>query len=90
MILRLCMQHRGLKLYKVFKNGDIRGLLPIIICSNYDPGVTLTNFTARSILETGFSIGKSENSRFSETIEACDLKVGRYRQLIDFIKVYEY
>ena len=27
---------------------------------------------------------------FSETIEACDLKVGRYRQLIDFMKVCEY
>ena len=24
---------------------------------------------------------------FSETIEPCDLKVGRYRQLIDFMKV---
>ena len=23
---------------------------------------------------------------FSETIEACDLRVGRYRQLIDFMK----
>ena len=38
----------------------------------------------------GFSIGKSENSGFLETIEACDLKVGRYRQLIDFLKVCEY
>ena len=27
---------------------------------------------------------------FSEIIEACDLKVGRYRQLIDLMKVYEY
>ena len=27
---------------------------------------------------------------FSETIEACDLKVGRYKQLIDFIKVCDY
>ena len=27
---------------------------------------------------------------FSETIEACDLEVGRYRQLIDSIKVCEY
>ena len=27
---------------------------------------------------------------FSETIEACDLKDGRYRQLIDFMKVREY
>ena len=27
---------------------------------------------------------------FSEMIEACDLKVGRYRQLNNFIKVYEY
>ena len=27
---------------------------------------------------------------FSETIEAFDVKVGRYRQLIDFMKVCEY
>ena len=27
---------------------------------------------------------------FLETIEACDLKVGRYKQLNDFMKVYEY
>ena len=27
---------------------------------------------------------------FSETFEACDLKVGRYRQLIEFMKVCEY
>ena len=27
---------------------------------------------------------------FSETIEACDLKIGRYRQLIDFMKVCKY
>ena len=27
---------------------------------------------------------------FSETIEASDLKVGRYRQLNDFMKGYEY
>ena len=25
---------------------------------------------------------------FSETIEACDLKVGRYRQLIEIMKVH--
>ena len=27
---------------------------------------------------------------FSETIAACDLKVGRCRQLIEILKVYEY
>ena len=27
---------------------------------------------------------------FSETIEACDLKDGRYRHLNDFMKVCEY
>ena len=27
---------------------------------------------------------------FSETIEACDQKVGRYRQLNDFMKLCEY
>ena len=29
-----------------------------------------------------------ETVDFSETIEACDLKVGRYRQLIDFMKLH--
>ena len=27
---------------------------------------------------------------FAETIESCDLKDGRYRQLIDLMKVFEY
>ena len=36
-------------------------------------------------------MGKSENSGFfSEIIEACDPKVGRCKQLIDFKKVCEY
>ena len=38
----------------------------------------------------GFSLGKIENSAFSETITACDLKVGRCRQLIEYMKVCEY
>ena len=38
----------------------------------------------------GFSMVKSENSGFSETIAASDLKVGRCRQLIEFMKVCEY
>ena len=35
-------------------------------------------------------MGKSEHSGFTETIEACDLKVGRYRQLIEIMKLCEY
>ena len=35
-------------------------------------------------------MGKSEIMDFSETIEACDLKVGRCRQLIEFMTVCEY
>ena len=35
-------------------------------------------------------MGKSENSRFSETLAACDMKVGRCRQLIEIMKVCEY
>ena len=38
----------------------------------------------------GFSMGKSENSGFFSTIAASDLKVGRCRQLIEFMKVCEY
>ena len=47
MILKLGILHWGLKLYTVNINDD--------------PGLTLTYFTARSNLVTGFSIGKSEN-----------------------------
>ena len=35
-------------------------------------------------------MGKIENSRFSDTIAASDLKVGRCRKLIEFMKVCEY
>ena len=35
-------------------------------------------------------MGKSENSGFLETIAVCDVKVSKYRQLIDFMKVCEY
>ena len=76
MILKLDILHWELKLYSVNINDD--------------PGLTLTYFTARSNLVTGFSIGKSENRVFSETIEVCELKVGRYRQLIKFMTVCEY
>ena len=67
------------------------GLQPIIVCSNDDPGVTLTYFTARSDLVTyAFLKEKVKTVDFSETIPACDLKVGRCRQLIEFTKVCEY
>ena len=69
---KLGMQHRGLK--------------PIIVCSNDDPQVTLTCFMARSNLVTlAFLWKKVKKVDFSETIAACDLKVGRCRQLIDNI-----
>ena len=46
---------------------------------------------ARSILETkAFLWEKVKTVNFSETIEACDLKIGRYRQLIEIMKVCEY
>ena len=67
-----------------------RGLQPIIVYSNDDTGVTLTYFTARSNLVTlAFLWGKVKTVDFSETTAACDLKVGRCRQLIKIMKVYE-
>ena len=66
-------------------------LQPVIVCSNDDPGVTLTNFTARSNLVTyAFLWQKVKTVDFSEIIAASDLKVGRCRQLIEFMKVCEY
>ena len=61
------------------------------MCSNKYPGVTLTNFTARSNLVTWvFLWEKVKTVDFTETIAASHLKVGRCRQLIDFMKVCEY
>ena len=37
-----------------------------------------------------FSIGKTENSGFLDIIAACDLNIGRCKQLDELIKVYEY
>ena len=69
-----------------------RGLQPIIDCSNENPRVTLTYIFYGKVKfrNLGFSTGKSENSGFSETIAACDLKVGGCRQLISVMKVCEY
>ena len=38
----------------------------------------------------GFSMGKVKTVDYLETIAASDLKVGRCRQLIEFMKVCEY
>ena len=70
-----------------------QGLQPIIVCSNDDPGVTFTYFTARSKLVTGFSMGKSENSGFFSNYciyAASYMKVSRSSHLIEYMKVCEY
>ena len=57
----------------------------------WSPLVGLDLFYGKVKFENlGFSMGKRENSGFSETIAACDLKVGRCRQLVEFMKVCEY
>ena len=51
----------------------------------------MTYLTARSNLVTkAFLWEKVKTVDFSETISACDLKVGRCRQLIEIMKVCEY
>ena len=68
-----------------------RGLQPIIVCSNDDPRVTLTYFTARSNLVTyAFLWEKVKTVDFSETIAASDLNVSRSSHLIEYMKVCEY
>ena len=68
-----------------------RGLLSIIVCTNDDPGVTLIYFTTSSNLVTkDFLLEKVKTVDFSESTAPCDLKVGRYRQLIEFMKVCKY
>ena len=58
------LQHRVLEYYQV--------------CSNDDPGLTLTYFTARpNLVPYAFIWEKGKTMDFSETIVVCDIKVGR-------------
>ena len=64
MTLKLSMQHWVLEYFK--------------ICSNDDPGLTLTYFMARSnLVPYAFIWEKGKTMDFSETIVVCDVKVGR-------------
>ena len=50
----------------------------VLPSSNDDPGLTMTYFTARSILlPYAFIWEKGKTMDISETIVACDVKVGR-------------
>ena len=64
MTLKLDMQHQVIQYYQV--------------CSNGDPGLTLTCFTARSVLvPDAFVLKKGKTVDFSETITVYDVRVGR-------------
>ena len=66
------------------------GLQTIIVCSNDDPQVALTYFTARSNLVTkAFLWEKVKTVDFSKTIAASVMKVGRSRHLIEYMRVCE-
>ena len=61
--LETCMQHRVLEYYQV--------------CSNVDPGLTLTYFTARSnLVSYAFVWEKGKTMDFSESIVVYAVKVG--------------
>ena len=65
MTLKVCVQHRVLKYFQ--------------ICSNDDPELTLTCFTARSnLIPYAFVWEKGKTMDFSETIVVYDIKVGRF------------
>ena len=61
------------------------------ICSNDDPGLTLTYFTARSnLVPYTFVWEKVKTIEFLETIVACDIHVGRCIQLNVYMKIFQY
>ena len=79
MTLKVCMQHLVLKCYQV--------------CSNDDPGLTLTltYFTARSnLVPYAFVWEKFKTVDFAETIVVYDVKVVRCSNLNEYLKLYEY
>ena len=77
MTLKVCVPYRVLKYYH--------------ICSNDDPGLTLTSFTAKSnLVSCAFVWEKVKTIDVSETIVVYDTKVGRGSQLNEKMKLYEY
>ena len=76
MILKVGMHHQLLEYYQV--------------CSNDDAGLTLTYFMARSnLVPYAFVWEKGKVMDFSETIVVCDIEVGRFIQLNEYMKLYE-
>ena len=74
MTLKVGMQHQVLKYYQV--------------CSNDDPGMTMTYFTSRSnLVPYAFVWEKGKTMDFSETIVVFDIKVGRCSQLNVYMKL---
>ena len=62
------------------------GTPAIIVCSNDDPGLTLTDLRASEILELRFFYRKKGKTvDLFETIAVCDLNVGRSRQLDEYV-----
>ena len=77
MTLKVGMYHWVLKYYQV--------------CSNDDPGLTLTFFTARSnLVPYAFEWDKGKTMFSAEIIVVCDIKFGRYSQLKAYMNLYEY
>ena len=75
MTTKVGMQHRAFEYYQV--------------CSNDDPGVTLTFFTARSnLIPYAFVWEKGKTMDLSETVVVYDIKVGS--QLNVYMNLYEY
>ena len=64
--------------------------VPIIVYINHDLGLTLTYFTARSILVVNIGFSKVKTLNFFGRFVACDLKIGRYRQHVELMKCCEY
>ena len=77
MTLKVGMQHWVLQYFQV--------------CSNDDPELTLTYFTARSnLIPYAFVWEKGKIMDFSETIVVYDIKVGRFSLLNEYMNHYEY
>ena len=71
------MQHRVLKYYQ--------------ICSNDDPGLTMTYFMARSnLVPYVFVWENGKTMKFLENIVVYDIKVGICSQSNEYMKLYEY
>ena len=65
-------------------------VIKITVCSNYDPGLTLTYFTPKSSMVAKALVQEKVKIIFKEIIAAYELKIRKCIKLNESVKLHQY